>query len=142
MREILFRGKDLNNEWHYGVPLVYKDLDGNVNVVCITAPFMCNEAVEVETVGQYTGLKDKNGTKIFEGDYWVDTDESDIFVVEFKDGQYCFAIYGNSCVLTEGGYYEYTGIFDKLDCVPMTDYYIENIEIVGNIHDNPKLLKE
>ena len=63
MREILFRGKDIAGKWHYGVPLVFTE-----DYVCITAPHTYNKAVQPHTVGQYTGLTDKNGKKVFEGD--------------------------------------------------------------------------
>lgn len=150
MREILFRGKDRKGEWVYGwlghphcynpqtkeIDSVYftelrEDLSGRLNVI-----------VDYKTIGQCTGLTDKNGTKIFEGDYWLDTDgDYIVFVVEFRDGQFCFVSYGVRGVLMPYGYDEDAGDFGELDCEPMTDFIIENIEIDGNIHDNPDVLE-
>ena len=118
MREILFRGKDIAGNWHYGVPLVFTE-----DYVCITAPHTYSKKVEANTVGQYTGLTDKNGKKIFEGDicqhrsYY--SDNIVISVVTYTDGQFLALVDENS------GF----NLSDKL-------------EIIGNIHDNSELLKE
>lgn len=146
MREILFRGKNEYGVWVYGMYIPYQN--GEAAILYEKFSAYGYEAIELcqrskvipETVGQFTGFNDKNGKKIFEGDYWIDTDENDIFVVEFRNGQYCFVIYGACGVLMEYGYDETAGGFGECDCVPMTDYYIEEMEIIGNIHDNPELI--
>ena len=152
MREILFRGKQIDNgEWVYGVPVKATSIDES-EMLIIKSVFDCEEyacrgcdfePVVLESIGEFTGLTDKNGKKIFEGDYWIDTDdgENDIFVVEFRNGQFCFVIYGICGALMPYGYDETAGGFGECDCVPMTDFYVDKIEIIGNIHDNPELLK-
>ena len=72
-----------------------------------------------ETVGQYTGLKDKNGKEIYEGD-----------ILHLWGGEYC------------QGYYEFNQIFTVKDL--SDSFYLgecENIEVLGNIYENPELLK-
>ena len=118
MREILFRGKDIANNWHYGVPLVFTE-----DYVCMTAPHTYNKRVEANTVGQYTGLTDKNGKKIFEGDICKHrsnySGEYIISVVTYTDGEF-LAMVGNNSGFC---------LSDKL-------------EVIGNIHDNPELLNK
>lgn len=125
MREILFRGKRLDNgEWVCGSliqadkfccilesedkvhPMDYPYLDGELGVFDGKAT-----PILPETVGQYTGLTDKNGNKIFEGDIVAST-WGYKGVVEFDDITYA-----------------------KLECT-----FNEECEIIGNIHDNPELL--
>ena len=94
MREILFRGKTDKGEWVEGCLL----FDTEQNEAYIAEYFEDKAAyireVIPETVGQYTGLTDKNGKKIFEGDYWLDTDgDYLVYVVEFREGQFGFACY-------------------------------------------------
>ena len=130
MREILYRGKDVTGNWHYGVPLVFTE-----DYVCITAPHTYNKKVEANTIGQYTGLCDKNGKKIFEGD-----------IVKFEDDYY---VVQRECD-TDGGYWAETGYIlkhigwnDYMSFTSTIDAWCNEIcvEIIGNIHDNPELLK-
>ena len=118
MREILFRGKAIDDNWYYGVPLVFTE-----DYVCMTAPHTYNKAVIPETVGQYTGLTDKNGKKIFEGD-----------IVKWNIN---FAIVWQDCkfvikkdLISKA--YDYV-----LSCFDGTEF-----EVIGNIHDNSELMKE
>ena len=117
MREILYRGRDIAHNWHYGVPLVFTE-----DYVCITAPHTYNKAVQPESIGQYTGLTDKNGKKIFEGDICKHRSNFSgkyiISVVTYTDGYFLAMADENSG-------------FDLSD----------KLEIIGNIHDNPELLK-
>ena len=125
MREILFRGKTIGNEWVYGNLSIIGD------VCFINEDMSFNKNVIPETVGQYTGLTDKNGKKIFEGD-----------IVRIKtscNGE-------EATEITRVGYdYKFCGFFpmrweescDGCDCY----FAIEEIEVIGNIHDNRELLK-
>ena len=86
----------------------------------MTAPHTYNKAVIPETIGQYTGLTDKNGKKIFEGD-----------IVAF--GEYRYTVEWKQDRIGYG----YTETADRmLECDG------EHCEVIGNIHDNPELLKE
>lgn len=130
MREILFRGKRTNNgEWICGslcatIPsdedfytISYFDFEG----------YYIEEKVIPETVGQFTGLTDKNGKKIFEGDIVKHFNVFDVGVDIGKvcwDDKYC-QFYRTS----NSGMHNYRV---GADC---------SYEVVGNIHDNPELLK-
>lgn len=124
MRETLFRGKRVDNgEWVYG-DLLQPTKEKILNIYEISDyNSLMGDRHEVypETVGQYTGLNDKNGKKIFEGDI----------------------IRSNS----ERGYIEYYPNDCAFDVVDDHGFYwliseMSNIEVIGNIHDNPELLKD
>ena len=124
MREILFRGK-ASTEWVYG------DLrhinDGRV-AVRKDGEIYPYEVIP-ETVGQYTGLIDKNGRKIFEGDivYCKSRLDNANMVVIFECGQFRMVLSENyRSYQTNSGFYD-INCFDK--------------EVIGNIHDNPELLR-
>ena len=126
MREIKFRGKRLDNgEWIYGSLLVSHFKDDKKERYFITQ-FSGNYTFEHEvnpaTVGQYTGLKDKNGKEICEGDILLD-----------ESGTY--AVVGYSM----GAFYVDFG--EGFDLQYFTECIHEICEVVGNIHDDPELLK-
>lgn len=145
MREYLFRGKRLDNgEWveggsifklinkigeHFFIPQLGKGLianhdDNMMNIVALEDMVMYR--VDPETVGQYTGLKDDNGTRVYEGDI-IERRSSrrnyrDAVVAEEWNCGCCSDVYGFST---------YEGVVHLRD----------NFVVIGNIHDNPELLR-
>ena len=150
MREILFRGKRLDNgEWVYGSFCM--DAREQFNGLCGVDGFirlydkakgkMQTYEVDRETVGQYTGLKDKNGKRIFEGDMIKPfDDEIDKMVVEFHHGQFLLCLYGERGYMAEYGWEE-EGNYGCFEAEPLSSYG-DDIEIIGNIHGNPELLEK
>ena len=147
MRKILFRAKVKDkeemigkgfpvngtvnpiSEWVYGVPIPrYPDLflawsDGNGEYEEIT--------VVPETVGQYTGMTDKHGVKIFDGDILMGhldkelpEEETRLEIVWHNNGWY-----GRSADFGQTFYDDFDRGFEKL------------FEVIGNIHDNPELME-
>ena len=125
MREILFRGKrnDDGGEWHYGGYIHDDSIMEHRGGIFRCVPVL------PETVGQYTGLTDKNGKRIFEGD-----------ILQFENGDGEFSLY--SCEWSSElcgwsiKFHEYDTPADPLDALFCTD-----AEVIGNIHDNPELLE-
>ena len=142
MREILFRGKRKSNgEWAYG-NFVRGCVDDFAYIVEFGNKELCRNYVEVipETVGQFTGLTDKNGKRIFEGDMIKPfDDEIDKMVVEFRQGQFLLCSYGERGYMAEYGWEE-SGNYGCFEAEPLSSYG-DDIEVIGNIHDNPELLK-
>lgn len=131
MREILFRGKSVDNgEWVEGLPSY--DIYGDISEIEVHKGYLHCDVYEVypETVCQYTGLTDKNGKKIFEGDIvkqYADTTELG------KDLYYFYKIEWNK----DYGYFEGAEIFSG-ETFLFPD--LEDCEVIGNIFDNPDLL--
>lgn len=140
MRGILFRGKRIDNgEWVYG-DLVQSP------ACCIFQIYeqdVCgdNFSVDPSTIGQYTGLTDKNGKKIFEGDivhYIYDSgkengwkvDQNSIIKWDFS-GFYMDGIFGSNKYACRSGWLE------NIVCNGGKFF-----EVIGNIHDNPELLED
>lgn len=150
MREILFRGKN-HSGWHYGSLLDCSLKECNEAYIGIyingEAPGLLGvEWVPVDpgTVGQYTGLKDKNGKRIFEGDvlreppkdrwdefnyasfevFFHDLDSCPDYNIGFSMNRIHFK--GNVC----GSYIP-----------PLKPKTVSKMQIIGNIHENPELLE-
>lgn len=147
MRKILFRGKRKDDgEWIYGDLVCGDMICGNLTDVEDALGTYCNEVPYVgfvdvipETVGQYTGLTDKDGKKIFEGDIIAEynvirSKEVDRYLtVEFhvdRGGWYPFAT-GDGC-----------GCCEDVMLTPCDDGHVIRVEVVGNIHDNPELAED
>ena len=133
MREILFRGKRVDNgEWIQG-DLVQFLPHGIVRIVTQEPPYKDAE-VDSDTVGQFTGLTDKNGRKIFEGDI-IHLEYSQVFFGGEYFGEYTAEVsYKEGCFITDG-----INNGDEIE-TPLSGFDNDEVEIIGNIHDNPELL--
>lgn len=129
MREILFRGKQIDTgAWVEGA-FCMKDCDDPFGKLVDRPSIIKYEPphdgywfrVDPETVGQYTGLTDKNGQKIFEGD--IISGLGNTYVCRWDEGNVEFTV------------------FDGKESFGLAYTAYPCMEVVGNIHDNPKLLE-
>ncbi|NLO71988.1 MAG: hypothetical protein GX102_13795 [Porphyromonadaceae bacterium] len=121
MREIMFRGKlKSNSGWVYGYvdAALYKDL------VVIHTDISTHEVIP-ETVGQFTGLKDKNGLEVYEGDILAIKD----FNENIKAKGIC--TYSNGCFWLQD---------DEQIMLLYRELDFGEMQVIGNVHDNPELL--
>lgn len=142
MREIIFRGQRTdNNEWVKGGVCDWGSNESSIFVVnhyegsMFEPPYTDLDEVEVytQTVGQFTGVLDKDENQIFEGDIILVTTDGEMLhegVVIFKDGAFFIDVPG-------------------FDCFPLHSYFDNNQEsnayelsIIGNIYDNQEWLEE
>lgn len=138
MREILFRGKQIDNgEWIEGD---FIHMPENKAVIITEDDFLY---VGQETICQYTGLKDKNGRKIFEGDIITYQHDNDDCPFPNKDtkrrvGRVYFHEFRSCFAVAEGK--------NGSDMINQDLFkYVQNgnrVEVIGNIFDNPELCKK
>lgn len=143
MREILFRGKSIKtNQWIYGGFHIWEKRqvcvfgndrlkDDEISCVITVNSFAdwnmprTMHAVEViaDTVGQYTGLTDRNGNKIFEGDIVnILTENEEIGIIVYEDGGFIVRA-------------------DKFSIDFINNINGTDVEVIGNKYDNPKLME-
>lgn len=136
MREIKFRGRDTDGNWHYGDLLRYVSDSydmiipaGHANSDDLYDDVVC---VDYDTVGQFTGLLDSNGQEIYEGDI-LDVDGDFLAEVVYCNGSFELYTKKETLGTLSDIAYEYTcSIFDGVE---------KTFSVVGNIHDNPGLLE-
>ena len=155
MREILFRGKRLDNgEWVYGSFLHVEHEDGSFTTAIFHKKDSGGDAeVFPPTVGQYTGLKDKNGKRIFEGDivrYTFDSPDDPTATengLKVRTGRIFWSDWRASFAVTAGINGSASLNNDVARYVRGRQIYeyvrgANTVEVIGNIHDNPELLEK
>lgn len=161
MSEILFRGQDARTkEWRFGSLI---DFDKESGYRLIVEPYHNASTIPLyylmkehahfvvpETIDQYTGLKDKNGKRIFEGDVVRWTSENTYLTSNYVYDRRAYG-YGSVLIVTslESGF-TLRPIKDNAPDIPNANCKIDNytfwnhhnqLEVIGNIHDNPELLE-
>lgn len=124
MREILFRGKDIRQNWHIGL-LAHI---GNAWYISNKAGIATAFEVIPETVGEYANLIDKNYKKIFEGDI--------VITNKFNNPSKKYIVKYNLSFASFIGEDKNEMFFTTFDGDS------NDFEVIGNVHDNPELLKE
>lgn len=122
-REILYRGINFQKEWVYG-DLFHSYANDDIAIAYYregskTPTF---DAIFPESFGQYAGLTDKNGVKIFEGDIISIGDPNIKYITMWRSDGFCAKQIGAS---------SYIGL----------TYWASDIEVLGNVIDNPELIK-
>ena len=145
-RQILFRGKSslsAKGEWVYGyVTYQARTPHGLEDLAVIVDRFGSESPVISQTVGQWTGLEDRNGVKLFEGDFLVYDNPNIIYHVRYDGGAFVFEGKKEGPMLL--GWEESIGEspYDGSDMflgMKRTSFHA-CLTIIGNIHDNPELL--
>lgn len=131
-REIKFRGKQIGtNTWIYGSFISYPDRSTYIAEYGSTIDELLSRCVHYNTVGQYTGLKDKNGKEIYEGDILIfGKNDTKYKVVWYNDGWLAISKEGDE-------YGAYTRNIYHNNLYAEKNYYIE---IIGNVHENIEML--
>ena len=129
MREILFKGKRADNgEWVLSVNLIQK-YRNETKKVYFSKGIETSDYFEIipETVGQYTGLTDKNGKKIFGGDIVRDEQSGYEYIIKWFQEYACYALADRRGNM----------VFDAYEI----DMFLNDLIVIGNIHDNSEYME-
>ena len=170
-REILFRAKCFGN-WRYGSYVHFDKKPTHNCYNCNYKDFIVTNEVdgehyypitELSSLGQYTGLKDKKGKEIYEGDIIQVKEYENILMPEFNNDHNCFDVFtldeikgdlqqsytspvvweeGTFCISTNGDWLHHNDMFLAVlfgDMKRSSPIFI--FEVIGNIHENPELMK-
>lgn len=144
MREIKFRGKTVNgNEWIYGMTISKGTIKRKANKFFMEVEENRWKGLQDGSLGQYTGLKDKNGKEIYEGDILRGNEYP--FNCDGVDNYYAEIVWADNV----GGFYRVThkkpnSTVRGISCgnwYMMIEEDVINFEVIGNIYDNPELIK-
>ncbi len=129
MRQIKFRGKDLETcDWVYGdLEIHRKDSRRLIHSYNAAGDYNRQYDVDEDTIGQFTGLHDKNGKDIYEGDIICFVDGQKRVNGEWVDNVHFYNV-----EYSKGAFSGVLGLAESMDAV----------QVIGNIIDNPELLKQ
>ena len=134
MRPIKFRAKDFGGVWYYG-SLGYSNIHTKIYFQTGKGSVKRMDWVYInqDTIGQFTGLKDKNGKEIYEGDIVGWKDDNLLYAVIFRKGMFYASVDVEDCN---------EEIYGGFPLCTLASQGGKGIEIVGNIYDNPELIKK
>jgi uncharacterized phage protein (TIGR01671 family) len=141
MRVIEFRGKDPDGKWAYGFLMQGIGVSSGQPEYCILwrshpcDPELNIAPVDEETIGQFTGFTDSFGQMIYEGDIIKYNDHKGLFEVVWNEEEKIIDLR-----FTEHGGEKHLALF-AMHGLCMKNFPRERFKVVGNIHDNPELLK-